>query len=286
MSKSKVGSVSIQGKIGSFSHQAVCNIFQPDEIVQRDSFAGAFQDLIDGRVDLTVVPIENSTYGSIYENYDHLSRHQYRIVAETYVRVKLNLIALPGTKLSDIKKVYSHQVALDQIKNFKNKNKQIQFIPYSDTAGAVELVGKTKDITKAACASSFAAETYNLEIINKEIEDNFRNFTRFFAIGKNDSFKPDLQINKTTIQFELGPEPGSLYKTLRSFADRDLALSRIESRPIIHTDWSYRFYLDIVAGINQDKLQHALAEMRNYVKEGQVIILGSYYSDSDLCQKG
>ena len=192
MTKVRVGTVSIQGQIGSFSHQAVDNIFQPDDILERPSFIETFQDLIEERADAIVVPIENSTYGSIYENYDHLSLHRCRIVSETYVRVKLNLIGLPGAKLGNLKKVYSHQVALDQIKIFRNENKQIQFIPHSDTAGAVEFVKDKNDVTQAACASDWAAKIYNLETIVEEIEDNYRNFTRFLQLLETIQLAPTL----------------------------------------------------------------------------------------------
>ena len=282
MTKTKIGVISIQGQIGSFSCQAANNMFQSDNFLQRDSFIETFQDLVEDRADVIVVPIENSTFGSIYENYDQLGQHHYPIIYETYVRVDLNLIGFKGAKLDDLKKVYSHQVALGQINRFKKNNPQIEFAPYPDTAGAVEFIKKANDITQAACASRLAAKIHNLDIIKEGIEDNHRNFTRFFAIAKDNSINPNLDINKTTIQFELGSEPGSLYKTLRSFADRDLSLSRIESRPIMNTDWNYRFYLDIVAGLQQDKLKHAIEEMKDYVKDNQVVVLGSYHSDGLL----
>ena len=278
MSLIQAQTVSIQGQMASFSQQASKKICSPQQFLQRNSFAEVFEDLIAGRADLIVVPIENSTYGSVYENYDNLSRYPIQIVAETYIRVGLDLLGVLGSNLEMIKKVYSHQVALDQIQNFRQQNRQIQFLPYYDTAGAAKLVKELADPTIAACAGRLAAETYNLKIIQESIEDSTHNLTRFFAIKKKQATTLSQIATKTTIQFELGEEAGSLYKTLRSFADRNLALSRIESRPIINTTWSYRFYLDISSGLNSDQLKYALAEMKDYVKDQKVIILGSYYS--------
>ena len=279
MQKLNLKTVSIQGRLASFSHQAASNVCSPRSVLQRDSFAEVFEDLMDGRADLVVVPIENSTYGSVYENYDYLSRYGGRIVAETYVRVRLNLLGLPAASLAGLKAVYSHQIALDQIQSFKAKNRHLKFLPHVDTAGAAEFIKGQGNASFAACASDMAAEKYGLKILQKAVEDNPSNFTRFFAIALDQDLQLSAQKNKTTIQFELGSEAGSLYKTLRSFADRSLALSRIESRPIINTDWDYRFYLDITAGTDQDKLQHALEEMKDYVKDRRVDVLGSYHSD-------
>ena len=235
--------------------------------------------MLSQQADLIIVPIENSTYGSVYENYDLLSRYECQIIAETYVRIGLHLIGLPKSSLSGLRRVYSHQVALDQIQSFRVQNRQLEFVPHSDTAGAALFVKEKADAGLAACAGDMVAEKYGLKVLQSSIEDNPRNFTRFFAIAKSKGLQLPAEANKTTVQFELGSEAGSLYKTLRSFADRQLALSRIESRPIINTEWDYRFYLDIVAGLKQEKLQHALAEMKDYVKDGRVEILGSYHSD-------
>ena len=234
------------------------------------------------RANVIVVPIENSTYGSVYENYDKLTAYHCQIVAETYVRVSLHLIGLQSADMSKVKHVYSHQVALNQIQKFRDNNRWLKFVPQPDTAGAAEIVKNLNDPTIVACASSSAVQLHNLKILAEEIEDNQKNFTRFFAISRGSGKSFVDGANKTTVQFELGSEAGSLYKTLRSFADRDLSLSRIESRPIVNTDWNYRFYLDILASHQQPKLRHALTEIKDYVKGGQVEVLGSYKSTDPL----
>ena len=276
MNKKSVATVSIQGQEASFSYQAANSLYKVSKFLYRDSFTDVFEDLVAGRADIIVVPIENSTYGSVYENYDKLTHYHCQIVAETYVRVSLHLVGLKTAQLSDIRQAYSHTVALGQIQQFRNQHRQIEFLPHADTAGSARTIKELNNPTVAACASSGAAKLLGLKVLTEEIEDNTRNFTRFFAISRHDSPLVPKATNKTTIQFELGQEAGSLYKTLRSFADRDIALSRIESRPIINTDWNYRFYLDILASHKQSKLQHALSEMKDYVKNNQIEILGSY----------
>ena len=278
MHKSRIERIAIQGKRASFSYLAAMQVCQSGQFLYRDTFDEVFEDLRLGRADLVIVPIENSTYGSVYENYDKLTGYDCQILAEIYIHVSLCLIGLPGSSLKDIKQVYSHQVALDQIRQFRKRHPNLEFLPHRDTAGAAEMIKRRNRPELAACASRLAAEANNLEILDESIEDNHHNFTRFFAIARDRFEMPATELNKTTVQFELGQESGSLYKSLRSFADRDLTLSRIESRPIIHTAWTYRFYLDIVADGEDPKLQHALAEMRSYVKDNRVDILGSYPS--------
>lgn len=278
MQKPKASTVSIQGGLASFSHLAADSLYDAGELLHRDSFGRVFEDIDTGLADVGIVPIENSTYGSIYENYDNLSRHDCLIVAEAYVKVSLVLAGAPGSSLRSVREVHSHQVALDQIRGFRRRNSQFKFLPHDDTAGAAEMVRNSNDPTLACCASLQAAEANGLKIFKQPIEDNPRNFTRFFAVAKRPLPLPDLPAGKTTVCFELGSEAGSLYKTLRSFADRDLALSRIESRPIINTDWNYRFYLDILAGGEDESLVRALAEMKSYAKGGRIDVLGSYPS--------
>lgn len=277
MNKLSIKKVSIQGGAASFSHTAASQLYEVEQFLHRDSFAAVFADLDSGEAELAVVPIENSTYGSVYENYDHLSASGCKIVAEVYVPVRLCLAGLADSSLTNIKTVHSHQVALGQIRNFQSQHPDLKFLPHADTAGAAETVAVLGDLTVAACASRPAVKLHGLKILADRIEDNSHNFTRFFAISRQPLAPANSQPTKTTVQFELGTEAGSLYKSLRSFADRDLALSRIESRPIINTNWNYRFYLDINAADNS-ALEHALAEMKTYVKDGQVDILGCYPS--------
>jgi prephenate dehydratase len=276
--------VSIQGQKASYSHIATAEWFGKEtEILSRDSFREVFEDLDKNRAESIIVPIENSTYGSIYQNYDLLTEFGYEIVGEIYLRINFHLIVLPETKFEDIETLYVHPVALGQIQSFVKDNPQITFIEHADTAGSVKKVRDEHLKNAAGTASKFAAEFYEMKILEENIHENPKNYTRFYILSKTPkgvllssqhrSSSADEQ-GKTTLQFQLGEEAGSLYKSLRAFADRDIALSKIESRPIINTDWEYRFYLDVMSGVDDEKMQSAMNELKDYVRE--LVVLGSY----------
>jgi len=268
--------ISIQGNIGSYSHIAALNFFgNSTEIVQRSNFAQVFDDLDSGDVPFIVVPIENSTHGSVYQNYDNLSKYNYKIFGEIYVKVHFHLIANKGVSFKDLTHLYTHPVGLNQIQKFLKENPHIEAHEYEDTAGSVEMIKQNGLTDTAAAASILSAEINDMKVLEKNIHENEKNYTRFFVIGKENLKKIDkTKKYKTTIQFELGDESGSLYKSLRCFADRDIALSKIESRPILNTDWQYRFYVDFEAGSHQESAQNAIKELESYVKKMK--ILGSY----------
>lgn len=264
--------VSIQGNKGSYSHIAASHLFGKDiEIVERDNFTDVFDDLSKGKVNAIVIPIENSTHGSVYQNYDNLTKYNFLVVGELYLKIKFHLITNQGTKLEDIDTLYTHPVALNQIKAFLQENGKIKPVEYPDTAGAVKMIKDKKMKNAAAAASKFAAKLYKMEVLKKNIQENGKNYTRFFVLGE---MPPNGKSEKTTIEFVLGEESGSLYKSLRCFADRDISLSKIESRPILNTDWEYRFYVDVESSENEEKMQNAMRELGDYVKELKV--LGTY----------
>ena len=274
--------ISIQGKIASYSHIATDYIFGKNvDLIERSSFFEVFEDLKDKKADYIVVPIENSTYGSIYSNYDNISNYNINLVGEVYVKVNFHLIANKGVDFKNIKNIYVHPVALGQIQSFVRENPQITFHEHDDTAGSVKYVMENKLNDSAGCASRFASEYYKMNILKENIHENPKNYTRFYIMGLkgSDSLEDLLKSKssneyKTTIQFELGEEPGSLYKSLRAFADRDISLTKIESRPIINTDWKYRFYLDASAKSDDERMKNALNELKDYVV--RLNVLGSY----------
>lgn len=264
--------ISIQGAVGSFSYLAAQNLYGTSiEIISRDTFKEVFEDLLSKKADAICIPIENSTYGSIYQNYDFLTKYDFYINAELYLKINFQLIVNPGVKFEEITELYTHPVALGQIRWFLESNPQIKPIEFPDTSGAVEMI-KLKNLKNAAAAAGrFSASNFKMEIIKENIQDNLKNYTRFFGISRTQTTNSLLK-NKTTIEFELGEEVGSLYKTLEFFNDKGIPLSKIESRPIINTEWEYTFYLDFLAGNNQI-LQH-LGELKSSVKD--LRILGSY----------
>lgn len=270
--------ISIQGNLGSYSHIAAKSVFGNSiELIERSEFTQVFDDLKEGRADYIVVPIENSTHGSVYQNYDNITNYNFPVIGEVYLKINFHLIAHPGVKLEDIKTLYTHPVAMNQIREFLRENPNIKPIEFEDTAGSVKMIKEKGLKDAAAAAGKLAAEIYEMKVIKEDIHENGKNYTRFFVLSKN-NVKPEelkkLLDNKTTIQFQLGEEPGSLYKALRCFADRDIALTKIESRPVMNTDWEYRFYVDAMAGIQDEKLKNSLFEFKSYVKDFK--ILGSY----------
>src|SRR5688572_29537099 len=205
-----------------------------------------FEAVERGDVDHGVVPLENSLAGSINEAYDLLSAGRAFVVGEVVVAVDHALLALPGTKTEDIKRVCSHPQALAQCEEFLAML-DVDLIPVYDTAGAAKRIAEEGRKGEAAVASEKAADIYGLDVLARHIQTSAHNRTRFAAIGRE--LEPLAPANKTSLLLELKHEPGSLYRCLRPFAERDLNLTKLESRPIGDRPWEYWFYLDVQAGV-------------------------------------
>jgi prephenate dehydratase len=224
-------------------------------------------------VQAAVIPIENSLAGSVAEHFDLLLARNVSIQREYRLRIVHNLIAAPGVKMGDIRRVYSHPVALDQCRHFFRKHPGIQATPFYDTAGSVKHVIESGLRDAAGIAGRHAAAVYKGRILAAGIEDDKRNFTRFFLIRKGRRVVTGG--NKTSIAFRVKNVPGALFKALSVFALRDISLSKIESRPMSGRPWEYVFYADLLCGDNQNArnaLRH-LAESASPVK-----VLGVYFS--------
>ena len=272
-SKSVQGmTVAFQGEIGAYSEEAAFSFFGSSiQVKPCKSLDDVFKTVEQGEVQFGIVPIENSLEGSISMVYDLLLDSSLRVCGEMELRVIHCLIANPGTRLDLIKRVYSHPQALGQCQAFL-KHLECELVPTYDTAGSVKMI-KEKGITDGgAIASARAAEIYGMEIIAQAIEDNPNNFTRFFILAKQDS--PPTGSDKTSIVFSVKHTPGALYKLLKELADRNINLTKIESRPTRQKPWEYNFYLDF-EGHREDKApREALEIMENtsiFVK-----VLGSY----------
>jgi prephenate dehydratase len=240
-----------------------------------------------GSVDGAVIPIENSLAGSVAEHLDLMLGREVHIVREFRLRIVHNLIALPGTKLGEVRRVFSHPVALDQCRDLFAKNSRLEPVPFYDTAGSVKHVVTEGLRDAAGIASRRAAEVYAGKILKAGIEDDKRNFTRFFLIergkiepGKIKRGKPRAARNankakadKTSLAFSVKNIPGALFKALSVFALRDISLSKIESRPLRGRPWEYVFFVDLLRG-DDEALRHAvrhLGEITDLVK-----VLGVY----------
>jgi prephenate dehydratase len=263
--------IAIQGELGSFSHEAAIQMVPQAIIIPCRRSAEVFNHVEKGTVAAAVIPIENTLAGSVLEHYDLLLSHDVFIQKEFHLRIVHNLIVANKVKLNEIKKIFSHPIALEQCRKFLGKYPRIQAIPFYDTAGSVSHVIDLELRDAAAIASELAAKEHHGQILKKSIEDNKHNFTRFFLIRKNQRVLRGA--NKTSIAFSIKNSPGALFKSLSIFALRNIDLSKIESRPVRGKPWQYIFFIDVLRG-NDRLLQDALKQL---AKNAEFVkVLGIY----------
>lgn len=273
--------VAFQGELGAFSQEAARKLLGSRiEVLPRPSFEEVFQTLKAKAADAAVIPIENTLAGSVHENYDHLLHYDFRIVGETSVRINHNLIALPGVPFTRIRRVYSHPVALNQCLRFFARNPQLEKVPFYDTAGSVKMIVEQGLPDAGAIASSVAAEIYGGRIVRRSIEDDRRNFTRFFLLRRpQDSKRRKARANrntewKTSLVFTTRNVPGALFRALGALALRDVNLTKIESRPLRGKPWEYLFYVDFLGRLEEPRVRNALnhlGELADFLR-----LLGCY----------
>lgn len=236
--------IAIQGEPGSFSHEATLAIM-PDAVIEPCSVsADVFRVLTDGSVDGAVIPIENSLAGSVLEHFDLLLQHDVKVVRESQLRIRHNLIAVPGVDIEDIARVYSHPVALAQCRRFLADHPKMRALAFYDTAGSVKNIVESKDTHAAAIASEAAAHYYEAKILKADIEDNPENYTRFFLVRRADDASVVPGANKISLAFSVENRPGTLVAALNELSRIGTNLTKIESRPVHGTPWEYVFYVD------------------------------------------
>jgi prephenate dehydratase len=280
--------VAIQGELGSFSHEAAERMLPGCAVVRCARSIEVFDRVARGSAAAAVIPIENSLAGTVAEHADLLVARDVFIQAEFMLRIVHNLIGAPSTRLNAVRRVFSHPVALDQCRDFFRKHPKIEPVPFYDTAGSVKHIIAEGLRDAAAIAGHHAAREYSGKILQAGIEDDKRNFTRFFLIRKlpgaravksNPKRSSAMQrlipggANKTSIAFKVANVPGALFKSLSVFALRDISLSKIESRPMRGRPWEYVFYVDFLRGDDEaarNALRH-LREVADFVK-----VLGIY----------
>jgi prephenate dehydratase len=266
--------IAYQGEPGAFSEAAGRRLVPHAELVPFKSFEDVFASVRDGQVNYGIVPIENSIGGSIHRNYDLLVAHELPIQAEIELPVVHQLLALPGTTIERLRRVYSHPQALAQCERFLRTLKGVDIIATYDTAGSAKLVATERLEDAAAIASARAGELFGLTALATSIQDFDDNITRFLVIGARPLFEavPD----KTSIVFSLPNEPGSLFKALSVFALRGVDLTKLESRPIPGRPWEYLFYADLAAARDETTCSRALAHLAEFAP--MLRTLGSYAS--------
>jgi len=251
--------VAFQGERGAYSERAILNYFPEGDVqpLALSKFDDVFATVLSGRAAWGMIPLENSLAGSVFENYDLLSRYpDIKIIGEIKVRIRHNLIAIRGSEESRIEKVYSHPQALSQCAEFLEK-KGYRTEPYFDTAGAAAMVAKKADPGVAAIASTAAAAFHKLEILAEDIETNPRNYTRFVVITRIDSAAAQ-NADKASFTFSLKSHPGALSDCLRILKKHDVDMTKLESRPIAGKPWNYMFYVDVM--LPKDRQIFELAE--------------------------
>jgi prephenate dehydratase len=273
-----------QGERGAFSEEAARRFFGAkfEPLPQRE-FDDMFDAVVKGDADCAVVPIENTLAGSVIKNYDLLVGYDLTIVGEVVLRVAHNLIVPRGVKLSDVRRVLSHPVALAQCEDYLRKLREqiptLEVLPAYDTAGAVKMVVKNGRHDEAAIASKSAAEVWGAHILASGIESNPQNFTRFFVMARPDRVAripvgKKTKERKTSLVFRITNRPGSLYASLYAFAAEQIDLTKIESRPIVGRPWEYSFYLDFTGDRKDANVRRALAALAGAAES--VRIFGSY----------
>lgn len=270
VSSPKVG---YQGVAGAFSEQACQTFFSKDvDAIGYPEFEDVYVALNNGDIDYGVLPIENSSTGAINDNYDLIRKYGFYIVGETAVNVDQCLMGIQGTKLEDIQEVYSHPQGLAQSSEFFFAHRSLSPMPYKDTAMAAQYVSLCNDPTKAAIASPLACELYGLEMIQRAIQNDKTNKTRFMVVSKE--FITPVDSDKISVLFTLPHEVGSLFNMLQITTVCGVNLEKIESRPIKEENWNYYFYIDFDGNIRQPKVSKAIEELKE--KASMFRLLGNY----------
>ena len=262
-----------QGAEGAYSQMAMERYFGKEvNSFHVDTFRDAMVAIDEGRADFAVLPIENSTAGIVNEIYDMLVEFENYIVGEQIIKIEHCLMAVPGTKLEDIKTVYSHPQSLMQSARYLQEHASWKQISMANNAFAAKKVAEEGDMTQAAIASEHAAKSYGLEILEKGVNQSSTNSTRFIIVTNQKIFLKNAK--KVSICFEVPHESGSLYHMLSHFIYNNLNMSKIESRPLEDRNWEYRFFIDFDGNLADSAVKNALRGLRDEARNMK--ILGNY----------
>ena len=264
--------VACQGVEGAFSQIACEKIFRSPFIIYFKNFDGVFQAIEQGLCQYGILPIENSTAGSVKKVYDLMIRHNFSIVRTFRMKVDHNLIANKGAVLSNIKKIYSHEQAINQCSDFLKNLNGVEIIPVENTAVAADMVARSGQLDVAAISSNACEEIYGLKSLADSIQDKGNNRTRFICISKNLEIYPGS--DKTSIMMVLNHKPGALYKVLARLYVLGINVIKLESRPIPEKDFEFMFYFDLETSIYSEEFVQLMCELDDLCEEFKY--LGSY----------
>ena len=264
--------VACQGVEGAYSQKAADKLFASADIMYFRTFDGVFQAVESGLCKYGVLPIENSSYGSVTSVYDLMKTHHFHIVKSMKLQINHRLLAKKGTSLKDIREIFSHEQAIGQCSHFLKDNKDIKVTIVANTAIAAQMVADSDRDDIAAISSPDCARLYDLEVINDKVQNTDHNYTRFICISKDMEIYPGA--SKASMMLSLGHTPGSLYNTLSRFSALGLNLTKIESRPISGSDFEFMFYLDVDASVYSEAFVTLLCELDQ--DPAAFTFLGSY----------
>ena len=264
--------VACQGVEGAYSQIACEKIFKTPLIMYFKNFEGVFTAIEQGMCQYGILPIENSTAGSVNKVYDLMIRHNFSIVRTFRLKVDHNLLVKPGTKLSDIKTIYSHEQAINQCAGFLQRLTGVNVVPVANTALASEMVSKSDSNDPAALSSRFCAELYGLQCLAASVQDKGNNHTRFICISKNLEVYPGA--DKTSIMMILPHKPGALYKVLARLYTLGINVTKLESRPLPDREFEFMFYFDLETSIYSEEFIQLMCELDELCEEFKY--LGSY----------
>lgn len=264
--------VACQGIEGAYSQIAAQNLFELPQIEYFPSFDGVFEAIESGRCEYGVLPLENSTAGSVGKVYDLMLKKNFYIVRSFRLKIDHNLLAKKGLQLEDIKEVFSHEQAISQCATFLKANPQIKVTACPNTAMAAQLAAETDRNDVAALSSRDCAQLYGLSNLVANVQDNANNHTRFICISRKPEIYPGA--DKTTIMMIAPHRPGALYVLLSHFFAHGINISKLESRPLPDRDFEFLFYLDLDISVYSPKLPMVLAELER--QSEQFRYLGSY----------
>ena len=265
--------VACQGVEGAYSQIAADKIFKTKaNIMYCTDFEGVFAAVDRGMCRYGILPVENSTAGSVNRIYDLMTKYKFYIVRGLRLRIDHNLLAKPGTQMSDIKEIFSHEQALNQCEEYLNQFPDVKVTVCENTAMAAKMVAQSDRTDVAALSSRSCAELYDLKVLDKCVQDQENNYTRFICISKNLEIYPGS--DKTSMMMSVSHQPGGLYKILSRFYVLGINLTKLESRPIPDRDFEFMFYVDLETSIYSEEFIQAVCEMDNICESFRY--LGSY----------
>lgn len=264
--------VACQGVPGANSQAACEKLFEVPNIMFFNSFEGVFNAVEKGLCQYGILPIENSSYGSVGSVYDLMQNYNFHIVKSIRLRISHNLMAKPGTKISDIKEIFSHEQAIGQCGEFLKTLKDVKITVCENTAVAAKMVAESERKDVAAISAKDCLELYGLELLKKHIQVTDNNYTRFICISKKLEIYPGS--NRISLILSLPHIPRSLYHTIAKFAALGVNLTKLESRPIPGSDFEFLFYFDLEASVYSPELINLLSELESQPET--FVFLGCY----------